>query len=102
MNMNDRITLQRRGTGRDALGQPVESWPNIATVWADVLFQSGAEVMRAGADTAIVKCSIRIRARSDLDTSARVLFKSKIYDVKSALPDSRDSAFIFLVCESTS
>lgn len=100
--MNDRITLQQRGTGKDSLGQPIESWPDIATVWADVLFQSGAEVMRAGADTAIVKCSIRIRARAGLDTGARVLFKSKVYDVKSALPDSRDSAFMFLVCESTS
>jgi SPP1 family predicted phage head-tail adaptor len=99
--MNDRVTLQSRGTGKDALGQPVESWSGIATVWADVLFQSGAEVMRAGADTAIVKCSIRIRARAGLDTGARALFRSKVYDVKSALPDSRDSAFMFLVCEST-
>jgi SPP1 family predicted phage head-tail adaptor len=100
--MNDRVTLQQRGAGKDALGQPIESWPDIATVCADVLFQSGAEVMRAGADTAIVKCSIRIRARADVDTGARVLFKAKVYDVKSALPDSRDSAFMFLVCESTS
>jgi SPP1 family predicted phage head-tail adaptor len=102
MNMNDRITLQRRDSGKDASGQPVESWPDIATVWADVLFQSGAEVMRAGADTAIVKCSIRIRTRSDVNTGARVRFKTKHYDVKSALPDSMDSAFMFLVCESTS
>jgi len=100
--MNDRITLQRRAAGKDALGQPIESWPDIATVWADVLFQSGAEVMRAGADTAIVKCSIRIRARADLDTGVRVLFQTKVYDVKSALPDNSDRRFIFLVCESTS
>jgi len=100
--MNDRITLQRRAAGKDALGQPIESWPDIATVWADVLFQSGAEVMRAGADTAIVKCSIRIRARAGLDTGVRVLFEAKLYDVKSALPDNRDRRFMFLVCESTS
>jgi len=100
--MNDRITLQQRGTGKDALGQPIESWPDIDTVWADVLFQSGAEVMRAGADTAVVKCSIRIRARAGLDTGVRVLFEAKFYDVKSALPDNRDRRFMFLVCESTS
>jgi SPP1 family predicted phage head-tail adaptor len=100
--MNDRVTLQQRGTGKDSLGQPIESWPDIATVWADVLFQSGAEVMRAGADTAIVKCSIRIRARADVDTGARVRFNSKVYDVKSALPDNSDRRFMFLVCESTS
>jgi SPP1 family predicted phage head-tail adaptor len=99
--MNDRITL-RRSAGKDKIGQPIDAPADIATVWADVLFQSGAEVMRAGADTAIVKCSIRIRARPDVDTGVSVLFKAKVYDVKSALPDSRDSAFTFLVCESTS
>jgi SPP1 family predicted phage head-tail adaptor len=99
--MNDRITL-RRSAGKDKIGQPIGAPVDIATVWADVLFQSGAEVMRAGADTAIVKCSIRIRARPDVDTGVSVLFKAKVYDVKSALPDSRDSAFMFLVCESTS
>ena len=100
--MSDRVTLQQRGAGKDTLGQPIESWSDIATVWADVLFQSGAEVMRAGADTAIVKCSIRIRARTDVDTGARALFNAKVYDVKSALPDKSDRRFMFLVCESTS
>jgi len=98
--MNDRVTLQR-SAGRDKIGQPIDAPVDIATVWADVLFQSGAEVMRAGADTAIVKCSIRIRARADVDTGARVLFNSKVYDVKSALPDNSDRRFMFLVCEST-
>lgn len=99
--MNDRVTLQR-SAGKDKIGQPIDAPVDIATVWADVLFQSGAEVMRAGADTAIVKCSIRIRARAGLDTGVRVLFEAKLYDVKSALPDNRDRRFMFLVCESTS
>jgi len=99
--MNDRITL-RRSAGKDKIGQPIDAPVDIATVWANVLFQSGAEVMRAGADTAIVKCSIRIHARPDVDTGVSVLFKSKVYDVKSAPPDNSDRRFMFLVCESTS
>lgn len=99
--MNDRVTL-RRSAGKDKIGQPIDAPVNIATVWANVLFQSGAEVMRAGADTAIVKCSIRIRARPDVDTGVSVLFKSKVYDVKSAPPDNSDRRFMFLICESTS
>jgi len=99
--MNDRITLQR-SAGKDKIGQPIDAPVDIATVWAHVLFQSGAEVMRAGADTAIVKCSIRIRARPDVDTGVSVLYKSKVYDVKSAPPDNSDRRFMFLICESTS
>lgn len=97
--MNDRITLQRRVEGEDTLGQPVDDWSTIAQVWAHVRFQSGAEVLRAGADTSIVKCSIRVRARTDVDTAARVLYKGKAYDIESALPDDRDRRFMFMVCE---
>jgi len=97
--MNDRITLQRRADGEDALGQPIDDWADIATVWAHVRFQSGAEVLRAGAETSVVRCSIRIRARADIDTGARVKFKGKYYGIKSAPPDDRDSRFMFLVCE---
>lgn len=99
--MNDRITLRRRVTGQDAAGQPAEVWEDLASVWSRVLFQTGAEAIRANAETSIVKVSIRIRRRSDLDTSMRAAFKGVEYDIKSALPDSQDVRFMFLVCEAT-
>jgi SPP1 family predicted phage head-tail adaptor len=101
MKMNDRVTLLKRAAGRDAAGQPLpDSWADTATVWANVRFQTGAEVLRANAETSIVRVSIRIRARADVDGAWRVRFKGIEYDVKSALPDSDDRQFMFLVCES--
>jgi len=97
--MNDRITLQRREVGEDTLGQDIDVWPDIATVWAHVRFPSGAELIRAGAQVSVVKCSIRIRRRTDIDTAARVQYKGKVYNIESALPDDRDPRFMFLVCE---
>lgn len=99
--MNDRITLQRPGPGAGRLRAP-EVWESVGSVWAHVLFPSGAEVVRAGGEVSIVKCSIRIRTRTDLDTSWRVLFKGKAYDIESALPDGRDPRFMFLVCKGVS
>lgn len=99
--MKERIALQRRDVGEDSVGQPLATWAPIATVWSDVRFQSGAEVLRAGGETSIVKCSIRIRARSDIGTAARVEYKGKHYDIQSALPDSQDPRFMFLVCEAS-
>jgi len=98
--MNQRVTLLKRAQGRDAAGQPVEDWPEVATIWANVKFQTGAEVLRANAETSIVRVSIRIRARSDVDGAWRVRYAGIDYDVKSALPDSADRQFMFLVCES--
>jgi len=100
MNMNDRIALLRRIAGRDGAGQPVENWNVLPERWANVLFQSGAEVMRANADVSIKKCSIRVRASRDVDESMRARHQGVIYDIKSVLPDSSDRDFMFLVCES--
>lgn len=99
--LNDRITLQRPGPGTGKLREP-QSWEPIATIWAHVLFPSGIEVVRAGGEVSIVRASIRIRARTDIDTSWRVLFKGTAYDIESALPDGRDPRFMFLVCKGVS
>ncbi|MDN4040191.1 phage head closure protein [Massilia sp. YIM B02443] len=99
--MNDRITLQKPGAGAGKL-RPAAAWEDIATVWADVKFPSGIEVVRAGAEASIVKCSIRIRARAGIDNSCRVLYKGTAYDVESALPEDRDRRFMFLVCKGVS
>ena len=99
MTMNDRITLLKRESGRDAAGQPAENWPEVATIWAHVKFETGAQVLRANADISVVRVSIRIRARADVDQTFRVRHKGVEYDVKSVIPDSGDRAFVFLVCE---
>lgn len=97
--MNHRITLWQLQGGHDALNQPIADWTPVATVWADVRFQSGAEVLRAGADTSIVKASIRIRARADVDASWRATYGKWTFEIKGdPLPD-KDPSFMFLVCE---
>lgn len=100
MKMNDRITLLKREHGRDAAGQPIENWAALPDIWSNVKFETGAQVLRANADISVVRVSIRIRRRADVDHTFRVRHKGVEYDVKSALPDSADSAFMFLVCES--
>jgi SPP1 family predicted phage head-tail adaptor len=100
MTMNHRVTLLKREQGRDAAGQPIDDWVDIATVFSNVRFQTGAEVLRANAETSIVRVSVRIRARNDVDGAWRVRYRGVEYDNKSALPDSNDRQFMFLVCES--
>jgi SPP1 family predicted phage head-tail adaptor len=100
MTMNHRIKLLERQIGKDSAGQPVDDWVVRAEVWGDCLFQTGAEVMRANAEASIVRCSIRINARSDVTGAWRARYKGVDYDIKSALPDSKDRRKMFLLCES--
>ncbi|MEH6434288.1 phage head closure protein [Massilia sp. DD77] len=100
MTLNHRVMLLKPGVVRNAANERVNSFEPVQEVWASVRFQTGAEVMRAGADVSIVKCSVRIRARSDVDASWRVRYKGVDYEVKSPpLEDSKGSDFVFLVCE---
>jgi SPP1 family predicted phage head-tail adaptor len=96
--LRDRVTIEQRGTTRDAAGQKVAGWAALATVWANVRHQSGAEVIRADAEVSVVRASIRLRFREDVTAGMRVVKGSTVYDVKAVLPDSRRE-FVDLVCE---
>lgn len=98
MKMNHRVTLLTHSVDRNAAGEKVDTWAELSSIWADVRFQTGAEVLRANAETSVVRVSIRIRARSDVDNSMRVRYLDKDYDIESALPDSNNPQFMFLVC----
>lgn len=99
--LNQRITIQSRSATRDALGQPVETWSDVASLWADIRFPSGMEVVKGGAEVSIVKASIRIRYRTDIDAGMRVEHGSNTYDVKAVLPDVAGRQHLDLVCERT-
>jgi len=99
--MNHRITLRKRGPGTDGWAQPLpdEGWTDVASVWADVQFQTGREVLRAGAEITVKRASVRIRARQDVDAGWGIRYRGEDYDIKGPpLPD-RDPEFMFLVCE---
>lgn len=100
MMMNHRVTLLKPGATRNAANERVDGFVPQPDTWANVRFQSGAEVLRAGADVSVVKCSIRIRARRDVDASWRVRYQGVEYKIVAPLPDSSDRDYMFLVCES--
>ena len=96
--LRDRIAIQRKTGGQDDWGTPLpEAWEDLAKVWADVRHQSGSESIRAGADVSIVRASIRIRRRIDVDAGMRVLFGTQVFDIEAVLPSS-DRKHVDLVC----
>jgi len=96
--LRDRIEIQRKTGGKDAWGTPLpEAWVLHVKVWANVRHLTGSSTIKAGADTSIVKASIRIRRRTDVDAGMRVLFGTVVYEIDAVLPgDTREH--IDLVC----
>jgi SPP1 family predicted phage head-tail adaptor len=97
--LNSRVLLQKRGTERDAAGQPVETWSTVAKVWANIRNRSGSEVIRADAVVSQVRASIRIRKRSDVNAAMRVVSRGTVYQIHAVLPDEAWGDHIDLVCE---
>lgn len=97
-NLDTRITIQSLTAGYDEIGQPVESWSEVASVWASVRHVSWLETIKSGADVSVVKVSVRIRYRAGIDAGMRVLHGAEVFDIRAVLPDARRQ-YVDLVCQ---
>jgi SPP1 family predicted phage head-tail adaptor len=97
--LNRRITIQRPGTAQDGAGQPIPTWTDVVSVWANVASKSGLEATRSDTPTSIVSYSMRIRYRTDIDATMRVLYGGVIYDIRAAIPDQAGHEYTDLVVE---
>lgn len=95
--LNHRIDIEARQSGEDELGQPIEIWSLVASVWADVRHLSGVSAIKSGADVSVVQASVRIRHRAGLNAGMRVTHAGAHYDVQAVLPDGRRQ-YVDLVC----
>lgn len=97
--LNNRITVQSQTGGIDALGQPVDTWTTAHTLWANIKYLNGAQSIKSGADTSIVKVSIRIRRTYGVNAGMRVLYGSTVYQIDAVLHDEADKQYTDLVCK---
>ena len=88
--LNSRILIQQLATGTDAIGQPVTTWADFVSVWANIRHLSGMETVKADAQTSVVKASIRIRRRTDITPAMRVVFGATTFQINAVLPDEQD------------
>ena len=100
-SLNQRVTIRQRATGSDELGQPVDTWSDVAIVWADIRYASGMESIKAGAEMSTARASIRIRWRTDITPAMRVVHGSTVYRIEAVLPDMQRRDSVTLVCEVT-
>jgi head-tail adaptor len=81
--LRDHVVIERRESAVDAIGQPVETWATVATVWADIRHP---EAIKADAPTEVVRASIRIDELAGLDSGMRVMHGTTVYAIKAIMP----------------
>ena len=95
--------LQRTSTSEDALGQPVATWVDVGTAWANIQFKTGMatikEEVKADAKTSKALASVRLRFRQDVQPGWRFVYQSTAFNVKGLAPDLVERKHVDLICE---
>lgn len=97
-SLKSRVVFQTQSTTQDEVGQQLTTWADSFSAWASIKHQSGTSAIKSGADTSIVKCSIRIRHRTGINAGMRVKHGDTYYSIEAVLPD-QNRVFIDLVCQ---
>jgi SPP1 family predicted phage head-tail adaptor len=99
--LDQRVTIQRPVAGQDAAGQPLTTWEDLAatpTVWAASEPLRGKEFIAAGQMQATVDTRFRIRHRSDVDSSMRVVWRGVPYQIVGVVEPSGAKESLELMC----
>jgi SPP1 family predicted phage head-tail adaptor len=83
--LNRRITIQQPGPTRDE-------------VWADILYLNGRQYATSNAEASSATVSIRVRYRTDLNATMRVVYGATIFDILAVLPDEENRDHVDLAC----
>lgn len=91
-HLDRRITLKTRTVAVDAYGGGVETFADLAEVWAKVEYpitDSGEDYVNA-VNLVTQRIDFTIRHRTDLDFVDRIVYDSKIYDIERIAEVGRD------------
>lgn len=98
--LNRRISLQRRDPTPDSIGQPSNTWVEVAPLWASIRNLNGREFATSNSDASEVTTSIRIRYRTDVTADMRVLSqRGVVYDIVAVLSDEAENEYVDLACK---
>jgi SPP1 family predicted phage head-tail adaptor len=92
--LDRRITIQRKSVTQSASGEPVETWGNLATRWAQVLPLRGDE--RFSNPQLAAKGFLTFRIRwgdlvADVGPLDRILYAGRTYDITAARDVGRNA-----------
>ena len=97
--LRHQIIIQQQSSTQDAHGQLVETWTTFATLRASVEPLRGKEYFSTEQEHAEVDTRIRIRYSAGILPKMRVLFGSKLYDIKSVINVEERNRYMELMCE---
>lgn len=95
--LDRRVTIQERTVARDAAGGETVTWVDRATVWAAKVDVTGRELLMASQMVETAQARFRIRYRSDVEQTDRVVYDGVAYDIQHKAEIGRREGLELLV-----
>src|SRR5574343_1217799 len=82
--LDRRITLQTRTVAANEYNDPIETWTDLATVWAMVEYPKthSEEVYMDNVNIAVTATEFTIRYRDDYGFVERISYNDELYDIE--------------------
>lgn len=99
--LRDVIKIQRRSTTQDANGEESATWTLVGERRAEMVATPGREVWSSKERHARVPTVFRIRFPRDFDVlpQMRVVYRSRVFDITSAIDEDGRREEMLLTCD---
>jgi len=97
-DLRRRITIQQQSSIQDSYGEPVNTWTDIATVWASVNPINGREFFAGMQVKSEITTRITIRYLSTVKSSMRAIYRDITYDIQSVIDLNERHREMELMC----
>lgn len=85
--LDQRITFQRFTRAYDTVNQPIDTWGDAATVWAEVISEGGREFYAAQKKNAETTIVFRIRFTRVVNSRMRIKYGNRIFEILPPIND---------------
>lgn len=81
--LNRRITIQRKTVTPDSYNQPIETWKDEFSLWAQVISSGGREYYAAQKLNASTEIVFSVRYTTGIASTDRIKYGSRVFEILS-------------------
>jgi head-tail adaptor len=97
--LRERVTIERRSDGRDALARGDGRWIYDGAAWVGVAPLVPADLIAADTLSALPRWTVVMRKREGIGLYTRLVWRGRFLAVRSVISDPREPARMVLTCE---
>lgn len=105
--LNRLVRIEKRVPGRDAAGQPLDTWELVGDIWAGIANETGLGAIRSslqgGVPTSIARYSLLVRYETanamGIDAGMRAAHEDLTFEIKGLVRDLKHREKAYLLCE---